>query len=91
VRIGVLLSLLRTPDTHNLFHSFLGQDTSLVQPDREAGPEIRGVGLALEQAAVDARVDAAAQEAVLPVDLGALRGRAARVGDGGAAIDPSET
>jgi len=27
VRIGVLLSLLRTPDTHNLFHSFLGQDT----------------------------------------------------------------
>src|SRR5581483_9410513 len=28
VRIGVLLSLLRTPDTHNLFHSFLGQDTS---------------------------------------------------------------
>ncbi|HZP37631.1 MAG TPA: hypothetical protein VFE48_14195, partial [Methylomirabilota bacterium] len=30
VRIGVLLSLLRTPDTHNLFHSFLGQDTSTV-------------------------------------------------------------
>jgi hypothetical protein len=28
VRIGVLLSLLRTPDTYNLFHSFLGQDTS---------------------------------------------------------------
>ena len=44
----------------------------LVEADREAGPEVRGVRLALEQPAPDARVEAAAQEAVLPVELGAI-------------------
>jgi len=38
--MGVPLSLLRTRDTHNLFQSFLGQDTSrlLKNPTLDIGP-----------------------------------------------------
>src|SRR5262249_62161055 len=44
----------------------------LVQADREAGAEVRGIRLALEEPSTDAGVETSAQEPVLSVKLRAI-------------------